>query len=192
VADIVAGRAFVTPTECGQELVQRAGAWWESVVALADRVAGRATEVLEGAEQRDVAARARLGQATRHQLHRHAERLDVRARRVAAQARGQLDVAAVSLEQRSARLAPCAHGALTHHAERLDSWRRLLSAYNVDRQLERGYTLTMGQDGRIIRAVADVEVGSVLTTRFADGRAVSEVQGIERTAADVVDGEEQA
>jgi exonuclease VII large subunit len=125
-------------------------------------------------------------------LHRHAERLDGRARRVAAQARRQLDVAALSVEQRSARLVPCAHGALTHHAERLDSWRRLLSAYNVDRQLERGYTLTMGRDGRIIRSVADVAVGSVLTTRFADGRAVSDVQRVERPAAGAVDGEERS
>ena len=31
VADIVANRSFVTPTECGQELVGRVATWWESV-----------------------------------------------------------------------------------------------------------------------------------------------------------------
>ncbi len=44
--------------------------------------------------------------------------------------------------------------AVAHQAERVESWRRLLAAYDVDRQLERGYTLTLGEDGRIVRSVA--------------------------------------
>jgi exodeoxyribonuclease VII large subunit len=181
VADIVAHRAFVTPTECGQELVQRAADWWESVAATAALMVRRATQVLAGAVERDSAARARLGQATRHQLHRHAERLESRSRRVAAQARRQLDGAALTVRQRAARIGPCAHGALGHHQERLASWRRLLAAYDVDRQLERGYTLTLGEDGQIVRSVAALATGSVLVTRFADGRAVSDVRQIDGT-----------
>ena len=33
----------------------------------------------------------------------------------------------------------------------MQSWRRLLAAYDVDRQLERGYTLTLTLDGRLVR-----------------------------------------
>jgi exodeoxyribonuclease VII large subunit len=179
VADIVAARAFVTPTECGQEVVQRAAAWWESVVATAGLVSRRATEVLEGAVDRDRTARARLGQATRHQLHRHAERLDTRARRIATQARRQLDLAATTVDQRASRIGPGAHRAVAHQAEKLESWRRLLAAYDVDRQLERGYTLTLGEDGRIVRSVAVLATGSVLVTRFADGTAVSEIRDVD-------------
>jgi exodeoxyribonuclease VII large subunit len=178
VADIVAGRAFVTPTECGQELVQRAGEWWDAVATTASLVSRRASEALVGAGERDMAARRRLGQATRQQLHRHAERLDGRARRVASQARRQLDVAALTIDQRAARLGPCAHRALGHQAERLGSWRRLLAAYDVERQLERGYTLTLGEDGQIVRSLAALATGSVLVTRFADGTAVSEVREV--------------
>jgi exodeoxyribonuclease VII large subunit len=184
VADIVAHRAFVTPTECGQELVGRATAWWESVAATADLVSRRATEVLAGAVERDRAARARLGQAARHQLHRHVERLDSRSRRIASQARRQLDAAALVVDQRAARIGPCAHGALAHHGERLASWRRLLAAYDVDRQLERGYTLTLSEDGRIVRSVSALAPGSVLVTRFADGQAVSDVRHVERSSHD--------
>jgi len=179
VADIVGGRAFVTPTECGQELVQRAGEWWDAVAVTAAVVARRASEALVGAEDRDRAARRRLGQATRQQLHRHAERLDGRARRIASQARRQLDVAALTVDQRAARLGPCAHRALGHQAERLESWRRLLAAYDVERQLERGYTLTLGEDGRIVRSAASLATGSVLVTRFADGTAVSGVRRVD-------------
>jgi len=181
VADIVAGRCFVTPTECGQELVRRAGEWWESVVVTAGLVARRATEVMEGAVERDRTARARLGQATRHQLHRHSERLETRSRRLASQARRQLDAAAMAVDQRAARVGPCARRAVAHQADRLESWRRLLAAYDVDRQLERGYTLTLGDDGRIVRSVGALAAGSVLATRFADGVAVSEVRQVDVT-----------
>jgi exodeoxyribonuclease VII large subunit len=188
VADIVAGRAFVTPTECGQELVQRVGDWWGSVIATADVVWRRVIEVLETAAERDRAARARLGQATRHQLHRHAERLDGRSRRVASQARRQLDGAALSVEQRSARIGPCARRAVENHAERLESWRRLLAAYDVDRQLERGYSLTLGADGRIVRSVAALATGSILVTRFADGTATSDVRQVDSVTGGTDDG----
>jgi exodeoxyribonuclease VII large subunit len=180
VADIVAGRAFVTPTECGQELVQRVGDWWGSVIATADVVWRRVIEVLETAAERDRAARARLGQATRHQLHRHAERLDGRSR--------QLDGAALSVEQRSARIGPCARRAVENHAERLESWRRLLAAYDVDRQLERGYSLTLRADGRIVRSVAALATGSILVTRFADGTATSDVRQVDSVTGGTDDG----
>jgi exodeoxyribonuclease VII large subunit len=182
VADIVAGRAFVTPTECGQELVQRAQEWWESVAMTAALVARRAAQVLAGAVERDNNARARLGQATRHQLHRHAERLDLRSRRIAAQARQQLDTAAVGVHQRAERIGPCAHRALAHQDERLASWRRLLAAYDVDSQLQRGYSLTLGEDGRIVRSVTALRPGSVLVTRLADGRVESDVRQVDVTA----------
>jgi exodeoxyribonuclease VII large subunit len=138
--------------------------------------------VLAGAVERDNNARARLGQATRHQLHRHAERLDLRSRRIAAQARQQLDTAAVGVHQRAERIGPCAHRALAHQDERLASWRRLLAAYDVDSQLQRGYSLTLGEDGRIVRSVTALRPGSVLVTRLADGRVESDVRQVDVTA----------
>jgi len=183
VADIVAGRCFVTPTECGQELVQRAGDWWMAVAATAGLAARRAAEVLAAAVERDSATRARLGQATRHQLHRHAERLDGRSRRIASQALRQLEIAASSVDERAARIGPGARRGVDHQVERLASWRRLLAAYDVDRQLERGYTLTLGHDGRIVRSVGDLSAGSVLVTRFADGTAVSAVRQVDRVVS---------
>ena len=141
----------------------------------------RVHEVLAAAVERDAAARIRLGQATRHQLHRHGEHLDSRSRRIATQARRQLDVAALSLAERSSRIGPCAQRAVGHHGERVESWRRLLAAYDVDRQLERGYTLTLAEDGHIVRSVSALAPGSALVTRFADGTAVSEVRRVDRT-----------
>jgi exonuclease VII large subunit len=53
--------------------------------------------------------------------------------------------------------------------ERVLGWRRLVAAYDVERQLERGYTLTLDGNGHVVRHARDVESGERLVTRFADG-----------------------
>ena len=177
VADIVANQAFVTPTACAQELVRRVGEWWGSVARAGARVAQGAIDALELAAQRDGAARRRLGTATRNQLSRHSERLETRKTRIATNARRQLDFAGEAVERRVARVGPRALVALDRHQDRADAWRRLLGAYDIERQLERGYTITLGPDGAVVRTVSELATGSRLVTRFADGRASSTVDG---------------
>ena len=53
-----------------------------------------------------------------------------------------------ALRTHAARLGPLAPGHVAREAERVRSWRRLLTAYDVERQLERGYTLTLTAVGR--------------------------------------------
>ena len=55
----------------------------------------------------------------------------------------------------------------------------MLAAYDIERQLERGYTITLGPDGAVVRSVAELRAGSTLFTRFADGRASSTVDATE-------------
>jgi exonuclease VII large subunit len=71
---------------------------------------------------------------------------------------------------------------LARGAERLDGWRRLLAAYDVDRQLERGYTLTLDASGRPVRSLAGLAAGDEISTRFADGVARSRVEATEPSA----------
>jgi exodeoxyribonuclease VII large subunit len=66
-------------------------------------------------------------------------------------------------------------------AEQHAGWRRLLAAYDVDRQLERGYTLTLRADGSLVRSTADVAPGQELVTRLADGSVHSRVEATEQT-----------
>lgn len=178
VADIVAARSFVTPTECGQEIVRRAEQWWASVTDVTDLVLRRATDVVDAADARHAAVRLRLGHATRHQVHRHGERLEGRARRIVFQVDRQLEEAVLAVDRRVGRIGPSVQRALEHQVDRLRSWRRLLAAYDVNRQLERGYTLTMDDGGRILRSARSVVDGSILLTRFADGTTVSVVQEV--------------
>jgi exodeoxyribonuclease VII large subunit len=77
-------------------------------------------------------------------------------------------------------------GQLDRRDEQLHGWRRLLAAYDVDRQLERGYSLTLTADGSLVRRAGDVALGQEIVTRLADGSVRSTVDGV---VVDAVDAE---
>jgi exodeoxyribonuclease VII large subunit len=179
VADVVANRAFVTPTECGQELVAIVSRQWAAVIGAAEAVARRASEVTDDASRRGARARTHLCGSARKQLDLHAERLRGKALHLSAAGTRCLDWASLSLAQRSAHLGAGARVQLHRQDDRMMSWRRLLSAYDVERQLERGYTITLDGEGGLVRSAEGLLPGTVLVTRFADGKARSEVRAVE-------------
>jgi exodeoxyribonuclease VII large subunit len=180
VADIVANRAFITPTECGQQIVQRVGQWWEQhVVTAASVLSRRVPSLLAEAEARDQAARGRLTRAARSQLRVHRERVARRATTVGRLAPEGLAARQVVLRTHAARLGPLSTGHIARETERVRSWRRLLTAYDVDRQLERGYTLTLTASGELVRSAGALPAGMEIVTRFADGSARSRIESAE-------------
>jgi len=178
VADIVASRACITPTECGHQIVVSTRRWWAAHVAEpAESLARRVPGFLGDAQARDRQARGRLTAAARHQLHVHRERLGRKATSVGRAAPGRLASREAAVRAFAARLGPVSLGHVGRQDERLHSWRRLLSAYDVERQLERGYTLTLTADGALVRSAADVVERQEIVTRFADGTVRSTVEG---------------
>ena len=187
VADITAARSCITPTECGHQIVVSTRRWWADHVAepsalLARRVPG----FLGDAQARDRQARSRLTAAARHQVRVHQERLVRKASSVARSAPGRLETREAAVRAIAARLGPIGLGHLGRQEERLQAWRRLHSAYDVQHQLERGYSLTLTPAGALVRSAADVVKGQHIVTRFADGTVHSTVEG-----ADVKQEQEQ-
>jgi exodeoxyribonuclease VII large subunit len=180
VADIVANRACITPTECGHQLVLRVRQWWEqSVAGPAAVLSRRVPSLLQEAQARDTAARGRLTHAARSQLRVHRERLTVRTLALGRLAPEGLSARQGVLRTAAARMGSLALGHLARETERVRSWRRLLTAYDVERQLERGYTLTLTAGGQLVKRAADLPLGSEVVTRFADGTARSRVEAVE-------------
>jgi len=181
VADLVANHSSITPTECGQSLVQKVVSWQETHVrAPAAAVARGATSAVEREHRSARDARTRLVSSARHQVRWHGERLAARTATVRGGAPQIVEAARQRLCDAAGRLGPLAQAHLAQADTRMVSWGRLLNAYDVQRQLERGYSLTCDDSGAVIRSVSGLSGGSVLTTRFADGRARSVVEGIER------------
>lgn len=199
VADEVANRAFITPTECGQELARLAGEYWESAIVAGRTIARTTRERLAEAEH--VIDRGRRGVATgaRAQVDRHADRLVHRAHAVRGAVQHQTDIHAHRLATGGAAVAKAAVRALDdgEHslarqavalaglpARRLGveelraaQWRRLLGAFDYQRQLERGYSVTRDASGSVVRSVAGATPGSTLFTQLSDGEVSSVVDG---------------
>ncbi len=156
VADEVANRAFITPTECGQELARLATDLWRSGM-VRGLTAGRLARerfadcrrTLDG-KRRDTATGARS------QLDRHADRVVHRSYNLRAAVRGQIESHEHLLRGRAADLAKSSVRSVTITQEevwsrarrlallpgrrlevqhlRVGQWRRLLGAYDYQRQ----------------------------------------------------------
>lgn len=179
VADLVANRSFVTPTECGAELARLVSEWWQTTMDASRLVVRRAEQVVADAAARDAGARVRLTGAARHQLRAHAERLSHRSLGLSRRAVEAVALSGASIEARAGRLGPAARNHVERGAERLEGWRRLLAAYDVEHQLARGYTLTLDEEGKLVRSAGALSAGQMVHTRFADGSAQSRVESVE-------------
>ena len=79
------------------------------------------------------------------------------------------------LEGLRPRLVPALKLQVQRAEMRLETLSEKLKAYSPYGVLERGYSLTTAEGGRIVRDAADVKRGDVLVTRFARGEARSTV-----------------
>jgi exodeoxyribonuclease VII large subunit len=208
VADEVANRSFITPTECGQELARLATEYWRKVEQVRTDLTRMALDQLLVAD-RLLAARQRATTiGARSQLGRHADGLGHRSRTLRSAARGQLDThgqrlatrgeflagaarrttkaESESLLRRSRRLVALPAQRMASEDQRVRQWLRLLGAYDYQRQLERGYSVTRDATGRVIHSVTEVDPGSAIRTRLTDGELVSTVDqvGRERSGGD--------
>jgi exodeoxyribonuclease VII large subunit len=131
------------------------------------------------------------------QLGRHGDRLAHRASAVRGVVQGQLDVHGQVLSGQGATIAKAAVRAvedadrftvrratllaalperrLEVDERQVTQWRRLLAAYDYQRQLERGYSVTRDASGAVVRSVTAVGTGDRLVTRVADGELASVV-----------------
>jgi exodeoxyribonuclease VII large subunit len=197
VADEVANRSFITPTECGQELARLATDFWRSGLEGGLVAVRLAREQLERAERLLESQRRGTAALARSQLDRHADRLVHRSHTLRSAVRVQVDAGARQLEARTGDLAKSSVRSVVTAQERvsvrarrlallpdrhlageqlrLAQWQRLLGAYDYQRQLERGYSVTRDATGRVVRTAAAVDAGSLLFTRLSDGELVSKV-----------------
>jgi exodeoxyribonuclease VII large subunit len=185
VTDLVANRRCITPTECGQAIVHAVRRWWDTrVAAPSARLARRVPAYLADADERDRRARRAVVGASRHHLAVHRERVRARAAALGRAAPARVEASETRVRTHAARLGPLGVGHLRHEEERIVGWRRLLAAYDVDRQLERGYSLTTTPDGTLVRSAAEVVPAQQIVTRFADGTVRSTVEGTDMRTED--------
>ena len=143
-------------------------------------VGGAGGDVLVGGVGARRGLRGRLAATACQQLRVHGERVARSAASVSGRA-AALERSEGALRERAGRLGPAAVAQLERRSEQARGWRRLLAAYDVDRQLERGYSLTLAADGSLVRSAGDMAPGAAIVTRLADGTVRSTVDSVEET-----------
>jgi exodeoxyribonuclease VII large subunit len=197
VADEVAHTAAKTPTACAQLLVARVGdlasaleGTWAAIaergvrtvqrhedrLLLHARHLARGTRVaLDGGEARLGSIAHRSRRAAVAGLDRATHRLDGHRGRITGAARSHLRAAEVLVAAGERRVAHRAPRALTEADRVLVSMEARLRALDPDRTLARGWSITRGPDGTVVRSPDDVRPGDPLTTRVAGGELRSTV-----------------
>ena len=197
VADEVAHASYKTPTACAQAVVadvraveSRTVDAWRGIATAARRHGRRQAEHLRGcgrhvalatrqglaAADRDLAGRGvRVGRSAVGALARATTVLDRAVGHVESGGRAhlrardqELSVAAARLVQRAPRLAAAA----TRHLDTVEAQVRALDPARV---LAKGWSITRGGDGRVVRSVAALAPGDELVTTLADGDVRSTV-----------------
>jgi exodeoxyribonuclease VII large subunit len=197
VADQVANRTFITPTECGQELARQVTSFWRSHLDGASQIRRLAAEQMARSERGLDRHRHRVIVGAGSQLGRHSDRLAHRTLALRGSAKGavdthqhRLEVGGAALTRAARRSLAAEETAVESRAERMVAssdrllrsedlrsaqWRRLLGAYDFQRQLDRGYSVTRDATGRVVRSAAALSTGSRLLTELAEGTAGSTV-----------------
>ncbi len=178
IAELVADHRCATPTQAAMTLVPDRAALEHQLHQLRQRLA----LVLRRQAQ---AGRQQLEAVARHPFFRRPEQLLRHRRQSLERAQQQLAAAlsqrCVGARQRLAllqqRFAPLLNQTLRHRRQRLDALQRQLHAIGPRQVLQRGYSYTLGADGKLLRHAGDAQPGMTIQTVLVDGRVTSVVQG---------------
>jgi exodeoxyribonuclease VII large subunit len=201
IAELVADERCATPTQAAMRLTpdtdallrelhaagRRLGGLLERHIRLErQRLAGAARHPAMADPARGVTlARQRLAEVFKHLRHAERSRLDARTLELARLAAriervrpaalhatmvARVDAAALALGR-------AMRAALHAHADRSGSAERQLRAVGPAQVLERGYSVTLGPDGKAVRKPTDVAPGQRLRTLLTEGEVHSVVEG---------------
>ncbi|NBV74058.1 MAG: hypothetical protein EBR65_03700 [Actinobacteria bacterium] len=153
------------------EFVSRTESTWVDIL----RISGSR---LDGAGVGLMSTAQRVARQTHVAVSRSDERLAGRAHRVST-VRRRLDAELIRSDRAAQRLVRSA-GVAALADRHLDDLERRRELLDPTRLLQRGWSISTGPDGRVVRSTTDIGIGSTLRTRLADGVVVSTVDGVER------------
>jgi len=151
----------------------RAQVRYQTVVGRLQQLVGRG---LTARQHRLADLRARLGGVAIGHLARGESRLGRLAQTVENLTLGRLQAAQVGLRIQEERLGREALRSLAPWSRRLTGYDTQIRLLDPSRLLQRGYTITLGPDGKATRKAGALAPGDKLTTVFVDGQVRSIVQ----------------
>jgi exodeoxyribonuclease VII large subunit len=122
-------------------------------------------------------ARGQLSQAARASLESLARRVyNAHARHRACHPARVLERRLETVARLRERFERAGCNSLDQRAERLARLRGLLRTLGPESAFQRGFSITLGADGKIVNSAATLKPGDLMRTKFADGETVSIVK----------------
>ncbi len=176
VADEVAYRSLKTPTACAGALIELASTYRDAVEAR-----WRAIETVAQHHLRDAGGslsdRAhRVARRTHAAVERADERLTTRLDRLRTAPTRCVADAERTVSSGTERLVRCLPRVLEAELRSIDSAGARLASLDPANLLRRGWSITRAPDGTVVRSIADVAPGSVITTQVDDGTLTSRIE----------------
>jgi exodeoxyribonuclease VII large subunit len=176
VADEVAHRSLKTPTACAGALIEMVLTYrdtterrWSAIESLALR---RLTESAGSLSDRA----HRIARRTHAAVERADERLATRRERLRTVPLRQLQQSERELDTATSTLVRRVPHVLAEHSRRLDSAASRLALLDPVNLLRRGWSITRGADGSVLRSVEAAVAGELITTQVADGSLTSRIE----------------
>lgn len=180
VLDLVANMSVKTPTAAAAFLIDRLAAVAARVDAAATSLSKYVTNRIEQEKSRIKylstvlpSLYAAVKSRENMRISRMSDSLYVAVRQIVASEKARLDL----MPQ---RLSGAWRQAVTGESHRLQMLEQRVAASDPKRMLARGYTLTL-HDGRAVTDLSSLKKGDMLTTLFAGGEVMSEVNKISKT-----------
>lgn len=155
IADEVAHETAKTPTACARFFIDSVDGFRARVDAAASGIDRSSQRILAAASSSLTEARSRLGRSAIRTVEREATRLELLQDGVVRSSRRVLERSDAQLDAISVRLADL----------------------DPATTMARGWSITRGPDGRVVRSVTDISEGDQLVTTLADGAVRSTVDG---------------
>ena len=153
VADETAYTHMKTPTACAQFLIERVRSAIEEMLELKEAIDSSTLDRILTHETRLANISSKLGEVN-YLLDKNSDRLD-----------------SISLMLKNKIT-----NVFDRNTQNLSALKKLIHAHDPMRVVERGFSLTFNEDGKIISSIEEIKTDSKITTRLSDGELISVVK----------------
>lgn len=175
VIDLVAHKRFKTPTAVAEFLIRTRTEEWEALRRLETRLLNATTLLLNHKQMVFERIATRYQTTAQDFIHRQNERLRIISNRLQLCTQERLMTGQNQLDSLPLRLQNATQSLLLRHKHRFEKWEAALNMADPQRIINLGYSLTLDENGKVVRSAAFLPIGSTIHTQLAEGRLTSRV-----------------
>lgn len=178
VADMVAHSMFITPTACGEALVDTVANYWKKVIDNTESIVNIAQSAIVFSASALISAKEKLVSKTTDRFQDLCDGLQERSKLVSKACLYQIDRHNLQIAGMQAILPRALASFINQESHILSQRRIMLDALDPKRQMSRGWSLVRDKDGNVIKSIKETKSGDCLLLYMTDGYLDTEVKKV--------------